>query len=146
MSTLITLASPIRMPISTLTLSASYLFVDASVTEFPANSTLIGNRLPQVAGQQLGFRIYYRPHSRWSFAVQARASSGQFEDDLNTLRLRPYFTMDARVDYRVSERLGIFVAAENIFNSRYDIGLTPNRTLAAPAFVRAGLRFDFEKR
>jgi outer membrane receptor protein involved in Fe transport len=54
--------------------------------------------------------------------------------------------MDARADYRISERLGIFVAAENIFNSRYDIGLTPNRTVAAPAFVRAGLRFDFEKR
>jgi outer membrane receptor protein involved in Fe transport len=77
------------MPISTLTLSASYLFVDASVTEFPANSTLIGNRLPQVAGQQLGFRANYRPHSRWSFAIQARTSSGQFEDDLNTSRLRP---------------------------------------------------------
>ena len=133
-------------PTPELTFSASYLFVDARVTDFPANPTLVGNRLPQVAGQQMGFRVNYRPHSRWTFAIQARASSGQYEDDINTLRLRPYFTMDARSDFRVSERLGLFVAAENIFNSRYDIGLTPNRTVAAPAFVRAGLRFDFEKR
>jgi outer membrane receptor protein involved in Fe transport len=133
-------------PHANLTLSTSYLLVDGSVTEFPANQLLVGNRLPQVAGQQLGFRINYRPHSRWSFAIQARASSGQFEDDLNTLRLRSYFTMDARADYRISEKFGIFVASENIFNSRYDIGLTPNRTIAAPVFVRAGLRFDFEKR
>jgi hypothetical protein len=38
-------------------------------------------------------------------------------------------------------QLKIFVAAEDVFNSRCDIGLTPNRTIAAPAFVRVGLRF-----
>jgi outer membrane receptor protein involved in Fe transport len=133
-------------PIPELTLSASYLFVDARVTEFPANPSLVGNHLPQVARHQLTFQTSYRPTSKLSFSIQVRASSGQFEDDVNTLYLRPYFTMDARADYRISDSFGIFIAAENIFNSRYDIGLTPNRTVAAPAFVRVGLRFDLMKR
>jgi hypothetical protein len=39
----------------------------------------------------------------------------------------------------------IFAAIENLFNSRYDIGLTPNRTIAAPSFLRFGLRLDLGK-
>ena len=32
------------------------------------------------------------------------------------------------------------------FDARFDIGLTPNLTVAAPRFVRMGLRFDLGKR
>ena len=133
------------IPIPGLKLLASYIFVDARVTEFPANPGLIGKYLPQIARQQLNFQVSYRP-SRWSFGVQTRISSGQFEDDLNTLRLRPYWTVDATAAYRIRESFEIFAAAENIFNSRYDIGLTPNRTVAAPAFIRTGLRLNLGKR
>ncbi len=125
---------------SDLRFSASYLLADSRVTEFPANPGLVGNFLPQIPRQQLTFQLNYRPPSRFSFGIQARASGTQWEDDLNTLRLRPYFTMDASAAYRIREGIEIFVAAENIFNSRYDIGLTPVRTVAAPAFVRVGLR------
>lgn len=131
---------------SDLKLSASYLFADARVTEFPANPSLIGKFLPQIAKQQLNMQLTYRPQSRFSFGIQTRLSDDQFEDDLNTLRLSPYFTMDATATYRMRERFEIFAAAENIFNSRYDIGLTPNRTVAASAFVRLGLRFGLGKR
>jgi hypothetical protein len=46
----------------------------------------------------------------------------------------------------LSRNIEIFAAAENLFNSLFDIGLTPNRTVAAPRFVRAGLRLDLGKR
>ncbi len=131
---------------SDLKLSASYLFADSRVTEFPANPTLVGRFLPQIAKQQLNFQVNYRPSSRFSFGVQARLSDAQFEDDLNTLRLRPYFTIDATAAYRVHKKVEFFTAAENLFNSRYDIGLTPNRTAAAPFFLRLGLRFGLGKR
>ena len=123
-----------------LRLSASYLLVSSRVREFPGNPELVGKFLPQIAPQQVTFQLNYRPASRFSFGVQGRASSGQWEDDLNTLRLRPYFTMDATAAYRIHKNLDLFAAAENIFSSRYDIGLTPVRTVAAPAFIRAGLR------
>jgi outer membrane receptor protein involved in Fe transport len=131
---------------SDLKLSASYLLVDSSVTEFLANPTLVGRFLPQIAKQQLNFQVNYRPQSRFSFGIQSRISDAQFEDDLNTLRLRPYFTIDATVAFRVNKIFQVFIAAENLFNSRYDIGLTPNRTVAAPMFMRVGLRFDLGKR
>ena len=129
-----------------LRLSASYLLVDARVSEFPANPFLVGKYLPQVARQYFNFQINYRPHPRWTIGIQTRISSGQFEDDLNTLRLRRFWTVDATAAFRLREDVEIFAAAENIFNNRYDIGLTPNRTVATSAFLRAGLRFDFKKR
>jgi outer membrane receptor protein involved in Fe transport len=129
-------------PRNDLRFSASYLFADPIVTEFPANPALVGKFLPQIARQQLNFQFSYRPLSRFLFSVQARISDAQWEDDLNTLRLRPYFTIDMTAAYRVQRNLELFAAAENVFNSRYDIGLTPNRTVAAPVFIRAGLRLS----
>jgi outer membrane receptor protein involved in Fe transport len=123
-----------------LRLSASYLLANSRVTDFPGNPELVGKFLPQVARQQLNFQLTYRPPSRFSFGIQARISDAQWEDDLNTLRLRPYFTVDATAAYRIQKHLELFAAAENIFNARYDVGLTPVRTVAAPAFVRLGLR------
>jgi outer membrane receptor protein involved in Fe transport len=133
-------------PFTELKLSASYLLVDARVTEFPGTESLVGNRLPQVPKQQLNLQLRYRPASRWTLSVQTRMSSDRFEDDTNTLLLDGYFTADAMAAFRANGNIEVFAAAENIFNSRYDIGLTPNRTVAAPAFVRVGLRFDFSKR
>lgn len=129
-----------------LKLSASYLLADSRVTKFPPNPMLVGRFLPQIAKQQLNMQITYRSQSRFSFGVQTRISDAQFEDDLNTLRLRPFFTIDATAAFRVNNKFQIFAAAENLFNARYDIGLTPNRTVAAPVFLRLGLRFDLGKR
>jgi outer membrane receptor protein involved in Fe transport len=129
-----------------LRFTASYLLVDSRVVEFPANTGLIGKFLPQVPRQQLNLQMFYRPPSRFSFGAQARLSGAQFEDDLNSLRLRPFFTLDVFASYRAAKKIEIYAAIENVFNNRYDIGLTPNRTIAAPRFARVGLRFDLEKK
>lgn len=132
-------------PLAKLRFSASYLFTDSRVARFPANPLLVNKILPQVARHQLTFQSLYRPTAKLTFSVQARFSGAQFEDDLNTLRLRPFSTFDAFASYKF-KRFEIFTAIENIFDSRYDIGLTPTLTIAAPRFVRIGLRFDFESR
>jgi outer membrane receptor protein involved in Fe transport len=49
--------------------------------------------------------------------------------------------MDATAAYRLNKNIEVFVAAENVFNTRYDIGLTPIRTVSAPAFARFGFRY-----
>ncbi len=133
-------------PLAKLRFSASYLLTDSRVARFPANPGLIDKFLPQVARQQLTFQGIYRPTRKLTFSAQARFSSAQFEDDLNTLRLRPYSTFDAFASYKFPKGFEIFTALENVFDSRYDIGLTPNLTVAAPRFVRVGLRFDFDNK
>ncbi|HEY0457577.1 MAG TPA: TonB-dependent receptor [Pyrinomonadaceae bacterium] len=130
-------------PLAKLRFSASYLFTDSRVADFPENPLLVDKFLPQVAPQQLTFQSVYRPTAKLTFSVQARFSGAQFEDDLNTLRLRPFSTSDAFASYKL-KRFEIFTAVENLFDSRYDIGLTPNLTVAAPRFMRVGLRFDLE--
>jgi outer membrane receptor protein involved in Fe transport len=60
--------------------------------------------------------------------------------------LRPFFTVDAFAAYKIRRNLEIFTAIENVFDNRYDIGLTPNRTVAAPRFMRIGLRFNVKEK
>ena len=74
-----------------LRFSASYLLVDSRVAEFPASPDLVGKFLPQIPRQQLNFQVFYRPRKKFSASLQSRISAAQFEDDQNTLRLRPVF-------------------------------------------------------
>lgn len=122
------------------TLSGGYLFADAKVAEFPANTALEGLRLPQVARHQLTFQMRYDNPALFDFSLQARASGEQFDDDQNRFPLDSYLTLDAQISRRLSRRFELFVAAENLLDQSYAIGRTPVTTLAPPLFARAGFR------
>jgi outer membrane receptor protein involved in Fe transport len=121
-------------------LSAGYLAASARVASFPADASLEGNRVPQVARQQLNFQLRYATQARLNFALQGRAAGPQFEDDQNALRLGGFFTLDAFASRRLGRGLELFAAAENLTGRRYEVGRTPVLTLGPPAFVRVGLR------
>jgi len=121
-------------------LSAGYLFADATVVRFPANTALEGLLIPQVPRQQLTFQARYTNPATVTLGMQGRASSSQFDDDQNIFRLRQYFTLDTFVSRRLSHKVELFAAAENLFNQRYEIGKTPVTTLGPPILLRAGLR------
>ena len=127
--------------IKRLRISAGYLFSDARVAEFPANRALENLRVPQTARHQITFQTNYALKS-WDFAVQSRASSAQFDDDLNTFRLEPYFQADVFISKRFGENLRVFTGIENIFNSRYSVGKTPLRTVSSPINIRFGVRWN----
>ncbi len=123
-----------------LDVTAGYLLADSTVRSFPANPVLEGLRVPQVARHQ--FTLQTRLTAlKWTLAMQARASSSQFDDDLNQFRLEPYGQVDVYGARRLSENLQIYGAIENIFNSRYSTGRTPLRTVNSPFSVRFGLRW-----
>ena len=120
--------------------SGGYLLADATVIRFPANVALEGLIIPQVPRHQFTLQARYTNPKIATIAFQARASSSQFDDDLNLFRLGPYFTLDALVSRRLNHRLEIFAAAENVLNQPYEVGKTPVMTLGPPILVRAGLR------
>jgi outer membrane receptor protein involved in Fe transport len=122
------------------TASAGYLFADGRVESFPADVALEGRRLPQVARQQLSFQLRHADRGPLTFSVQGRASSAQFDDDQNLLRLGGYFTLDAFISRRLGRGVDIFAAAENLTGQRYDVGRTPVLTVGPPAFARVGVR------
>jgi outer membrane receptor protein involved in Fe transport len=117
-----------------------YLFADSRVIEFPANRSLENLRIPQTSRHQLTFQTRFAKKD-WSFAVQGRTASKQFDDDLNTFELEPYFQLDAFAAKNFRENLQVFVGIENIFNSRYSVGKTPIRTVNSPINLRIGIRW-----
>jgi outer membrane receptor protein involved in Fe transport len=124
-----------------LFVSVGYQFVDPQIVEFPAEPMLVGLRVPQVARHQVTFQVRYELE-KWTFAVQGRAAGEQFDDDQNQFRLEPFAQIDAFVSHRFKRGISLFVAAENITNSRYSTGRTPIRTVSSGITIRAGLRWN----
>jgi outer membrane receptor protein involved in Fe transport len=121
--------------------SLGYALTDATVRSYAADPDLVGNVVPQVARHQGTLQLRYADARLLDVSLQARASSFQFEDDQNRLRLRGFFTLDLQVARRLRPNLTVFAAAENLTGVRYDVGLTPVRTLGPPVLLRAGIRY-----
>ncbi|HEV2706706.1 MAG TPA: TonB-dependent receptor [Pyrinomonadaceae bacterium] len=121
-------------------LSGGYLLTDSVVARFPANVALEGARVPQVPRHILSFRLDYRAPSRLTVGLQGRASSTQFDDDLNRFPLAPFFTLDALASRPLNDQLELFAAGENLTGRRYEVGRTPIETLGPPLSVRVGMR------
>jgi outer membrane receptor protein involved in Fe transport len=117
--------------------------VDASTgitsTHYAGNTSLRGNRVPQVPSYNAaaGFRYGRQP---WTATAQLRMTGPQFEDDLNVFTLRRATVVDVFAGRTIARSLSAFVAAENLFDSIYDVGRTPVLTTGLPRTVRAGVR------
>jgi outer membrane receptor protein involved in Fe transport len=135
----------------TLVLTQGYEFTNSTVVSYPGNMALVGLRVPEVPRHDLTFQVRYsnltanNRLARFTVGIQARAESATYDDDLNTLRLNPYFTMDAIVSRQLAHGTELFVATENLTNQRYQVALTPAANLGPPALVRVGLRFQLDR-
>lgn len=128
--------------VSDFNFSFGYLLADAEFADFPSNTAIEGLRLPQVPLHQFTFQTRYANQKGWSFSLQGRAGSEQFDNDLNTLTLEPFFQLDVFGAKRFAEKWQVFVGIENIFNTSYSIGRTPVRTVNSPINARVGLRWN----
>jgi outer membrane receptor protein involved in Fe transport len=133
-------------PSAEWSLTTGYLFVNSVIISMPGNGALVGLQLPQVAKDQFTTNLRYSPHKIGTFAIQFRTSSSQWDDDLNTLRLGSYASLDVFGSHRLSDRATAYFAAENITNSRIESGRTPVLTLAPGRAIRVGLRLGLGKR
>jgi outer membrane receptor protein involved in Fe transport len=131
---------------SYLKLSGGYLFVDPKVVSFPANTSLEGLLIPQVARQQVTLQLQYSNPKVFTAALQMRAASSQFDDDQNQLKLASYTSFDAIIRKSINRNISVFVAIENLLDSKIEAGRTPVLTLASPRFFRAGVRLEFSKK
>ena len=123
-------------------LASEYLFTDTTVLRFPANRALVGLWVPQIPRNQFNVQASYT-NGKWNAATQGRFAGKQFDDDLNTLPLQSYFTLDGEVSRSISEHVRLFVAAQNLTGVRYQISATPVLTVGPPVLVRGGFRFSF---
>jgi len=112
----------------------------STFTNTPAQPALDGNRVPQVPTYQVGTTVTYLDPRRFTAALQVRAIGEQFDDDLNELELGSFTVVDLTGSREVRHGLHAFVAIENLFDSEYDVGRTPIRTIGWPRAVRGGVR------
>ncbi|HLW51950.1 MAG TPA: TonB-dependent receptor [Candidatus Angelobacter sp.] len=127
-----------------LDIIAGYQFVDAVVTSFPGNAALVGLNVPQVPAHLFTVQTRYSLPRGWTVAAQARASSRQFDDDLNQFPLDSFFQLDAYVSRRLAHGVELFAAAENLTDSRVQVARTPTLNVGPPIFGRAGVKFRWE--
>ena len=128
-----------------LTIDSGYQFANSTVLSFRANRPLEGLDVPQYAHHQGTLGLRYAFARGWMAALQARASSRQFEDDQNLLPLAGYFTLDCYAAAPLTRGLEMFAAVENLTNRHYLIGRTPTSLVAPPITGRIGFRLTLPK-
>lgn len=127
-------------------LTGGYQFADSTITEARGVPALVGKQLPQVPRHEVTFQARFANPKLVTAAVQGRFQGTQFDDDRNQFELERFFTLDAFLSRPLNRRMELFAAGENLLNSRYTIGRTPVRTIAAPALVRLGVRLQLGSR
>ncbi len=140
---------------NTLQIAGGYQFAHAVVSSYTPNSlnpSLVGNWIPEVPHQQFTLQARYLNPKIVTATVQGTFVGRQFDDDLNSLLLKRFFTVDLYLGRSLGHGVEAFAAAENMFNQRYYTALTPVPnlppvpSLGPPILARIGLRYQFPKR
>lgn len=76
-------------------------------------------------------------------SADLRYESARWEDDLNSRRLSAGVQLDARAGWRFTDNVEAFVAVENLFDSKLEVGETADgvESFAAPKTIRIGFTF-----
>jgi outer membrane cobalamin receptor len=127
----------VRLPLSVF-VAFSGAIIDA---RYKGNTSLRGNRVPQVPAYNLALNVRYSHHA-WLFSGQLRVTGMQFEDDLNAFRLRRATVFDVFGSRTLTGKLSAFVAVENVFDGEHDVGRTPILTIGLPRAARVGVRIS----
>jgi outer membrane receptor protein involved in Fe transport len=124
---------------------AGATFVDARVTDAGAQTQLVSKQLPQDPRFRAVLSLAFEDRRILTAQGQLRFQGRQFEDDQNLLPLASFVVVDLLLSRRLSDRVEIVVAAENLFDRRYLVGRQGGiDTLGQPLFVHGGVRVQLE--
>ena len=125
--------------------TAGYVFNRARVTENAADQNLVGLFLPQVPKNRGSVGMSYSNPRYLTASVNAIFVGDQFDDDLNTLVLPAYGTVELSLFRAIGGNLDVFFTAQNLFDKEYIVQRNPT-TSAAPRLVSGGVRVRFSGR
>ncbi|HWF05636.1 MAG TPA: TonB-dependent receptor [Candidatus Angelobacter sp.] len=121
-------------------LRAGYEYVHSLVSSFSQEPALVGKQVPQVPSHTFTFSTSYNAPRNWTVVALLRASSRQFDDDLNQFELAPYSVLD----FSISKQIGVvtwFASAGNILDTRIQTAATPILNYGSPRIISGGMRF-----
>jgi outer membrane receptor protein involved in Fe transport len=123
----------------------SYIYTDTRVVRASQQPALEGKRLAQVPEHGASLSVRYENPAWFDASVTARYVGTQFEDDLNTLPLGSFVTVDLFVSRRITKWGEVFLGIENLFDTTYTTGRTTDGVISigAPFLVHGGVRLTF---
>lgn len=125
-------------------LRAGYEYVHSVVTSFSQSPSLVGKFVPQVPSHTFTFSGTYSGFRTWTLIALFRASSHQFDDDLNQFELAPYSVLDFSVAKQIGP-LTWFANASNILDTRIQTAATPILNYGSPRIISGGIRFNLKR-
>ena len=125
-----------------LTLRAALAYTHSEVDGGRQAPQLTGLRPALTPRATVTGEARFTPTSRLGLTLDVRYESTRYDDDLNTLRLRPSLSFDLRADYALTSAISVFVAADNLFDADIQTAETTDGIYSydAPRLVRVGLR------
>jgi outer membrane receptor protein involved in Fe transport len=122
-------------------LRLNYLFSRATVTENPADPTLVDKLLPQVPQNRLSLTADMGLPGGVRLNWIGRFVGDQYDDDLNEVVLDEFFQLDANISRSIGGSAQIFVMFENLTGERIVTNRSPVEFLGTPFQVRGGVSF-----
>jgi outer membrane receptor protein involved in Fe transport len=131
-------------PATGLSVSADYLYSDATVRATALAPGLIGKRLAQVPRHSAALGAEWRV-DRLTFAPRLRLIGRQFEDDENQLVLGAAVIADLGASYRLHPGGELFVTVENLGDTRLETGRSPDGLVntGTPRLALGGVRLSW---
>ncbi len=124
-----------------LIVSLAYTLAEARVVSAPAQPEVEQKLLPQDPVHRARGEIAFRPLPRLQLALLGRAQSGQFEDDLNTLPMKPYLLIDVHAALGLGYGFQLYAWVQNLANQKYLVGRAGIDTRGPPRLGMVGLRY-----
>ncbi|HEX4183623.1 MAG TPA: TonB-dependent receptor [Caulobacteraceae bacterium] len=124
-----------------VSLEGAVAYTHARVDGGQAAPRLTGLRPAQTPEVTATSGVVWTSQGRLSVRCDLRYESGRFDDDLNTLRIAPGVSLNARADWRLVGRAHLFVRIDNLADAPIQTGqTTPGvKTYDAPRAVLVGL-------
>ena len=115
--------------------------LDARVTAAPGQPELVGKWLAQDPRLRATGALAFDDPRIVTAGVEARFTSRQFEDDLNTLPMGAFTVIDAFARRHLARGLSVFATALNVLDRRYLVGRAGIDTIGLPRTILGGLTF-----
>jgi outer membrane receptor protein involved in Fe transport len=130
-------------PAHALFATLGYQYAVATVTQFSAQPTLVGNWIPEVPRQSFTAQLHATSERLGELTVAARASGMDFDDANNQFALNGFFALDVSGHRALTRYLDASFLVQNLTDRRPQVSRTPTLTLGSPIFAEAGLRLHF---
>ncbi|HZI50706.1 MAG TPA: TonB-dependent receptor, partial [Terriglobia bacterium] len=128
--------------------SLSYLYDVAKVTEAQADFTgtsLVGKYLAEVPLHRGSAELSYSNPRFVTASAAFYITGGQYDDDLNSLWLPYYNTLDFNVSRKITRGFEAFFGIQNVLNREFYVQRNPT-TIGGPRLVTGGLEYTWNGR